>query len=268
MSERNRDSIGNILTVAISVCLVCSILVSIAAVGLRPAQEANRLLNQRQNILVAAGLLEAGQRADAEGRGINELFEAAFDVRVVNLRTGEYADDIDPQEFDQLRAARDPATSQRLGDQEDPATLRRLEQYGIVYLMLDERGDVERTVIPVRGMGLWGTLYGYLAIEGDLTRAAGITFHQHQETPGLGGEVENPRWRAQWEGLRLFDDDRRPAVEVVKSRAPEGTEARERQVDMLAGATLTSRGVQYLVNFWLSDLGYGPYLEKLRRGEV
>lgn len=267
MPQRNRDSIGNILMVAISVCLVASILVSMAAVGLKPAQEANRLLNQRQNILVAAGLLAPGARADAEGRSINELFEQ-FDVRVVDLRTGEYVDHIDPQEFDQLRSARDPASSRRLSGDEDKPTLRRLENYGIVYLVRDADDRVAKTVLPVRGMGLWGTMFGYLAIEGDLVTAEGIAFYRHQETPGLGGEIENPRWRAQWEGLRLFDDDGRPAVEVVKSRAPEGSDARRHQVDMLAGATLTSRGVENLVNFWLSDLGYGQYLERLRRGEA
>lgn len=266
MSQRNRESIGNILTVAISVCLVSSILVSVAAVGLKPQQDANRLLNERQNILTAAGILDPGARTDNEGRGINELFER-FDVRVVDLRTGEYADHIDPEDFDQLRSARQPDTSQRLADADDPATLRRLENYGRVFLIRGEAGEIERAVLPVRGMGLWGTMFGYLAIEGDIQTASGIAFYQHQETPGLGGEIENPRWRAQWEGLKLFDDSS-PAVELVKSRAPEGSDARQHQVDMLAGATLTSRGVENLVNFWLSDMGYGPYLEKLRRGEV
>lgn len=267
MPQRNRDSIGNILTVAISVCLVCSILVSVAAVSLKPAQEANRLQNQRQNILVAAGLLEDGQSRNAEGLGITELFEQ-FDVRVVDLRTGEYAEDIDPDSFDQLRSARDPQRSSNLSDEEDIATLRRRENYGIVYLMRNEAGEVEKTVLPVRGMGLWGTLFGYLAIEGDLRTAEGIAFYRHQETPGLGGEVDNPRWRSQWEGLALFDAGGQPAVELVKSRAPEGSDARRHQIDALAGATLTSRGVENLVNFWLSDLGYGAYLEKLRQGEA
>ncbi len=267
MSQRNRDSIGNILTVAVSVCLVASILVSVAAVGLKPAQDANRLLNQRQNILVAAGLLADGARSDEQGRGINELFEQ-FEVRVVDLRTGGFVDDIDPQDFDQLRSARDPARSRRLDSDEDKPTLRRLEQYGIVYLIRGDDGGVQKTVLPVRGMGLWGTMFGYLAIDGDLVTAEGISFYRHQETPGLGGEIENPRWRAQWEGLHLFDDQGRPTVELVKTRAPEGSDARKRQVDMLAGATLTSRGVENLVNFWLSDLGYGAFLENLRRGEV
>ncbi len=267
MPQRNRDSIANILIVAVSVCLVASILVSVAAVALKPAQEANRLQNQRQNILVAAGLLAPGQRTNAEGLGINELFDQ-FDVRVVDLRNGQYVQDMDPEEFDQLRSARDPNRSRSLSGNEDIATLRRLENFGIVYLMRDGAGNVEKTVLPVRGMGLWGTLFGYLAIEGDLVTAEGIAFYRHQETPGLGGEVDNPRWRAQWEGLRLFDEQGRPAVELVKSRAPEGSDARRHQVDMLAGATLTSRGVENLVNFWLSDLGYGAYLEKLRQGEA
>lgn len=264
--SQSRDSISNVLLIAVSVCLVCSILVSGAAVALRPAQQANEELNRKQNVLVAAGLLEEGRTQDASGRGIEEIF-ADFEQRVVNLRTGEYADDIDPASFDQLRSARDPEMSRALAAGEDPATIKRLEEYGIVYLKRDGSGAVETAVIPIRGYGLWGTLYGFLALEGDFETVAGIGFYQHQETPGLGGEVENPNWKAIWEGKELYEDGE-PAIELTKSLAPVGDAAREHQIDMLSGATMTSRGVENLVNFWVGDLGYGPYLQSMRGGSA
>ena len=264
--SQSRDSIANVLLIAVSVCLVCSILVSAAAVALKPAQQANEELNRKKNVLVAAGLLEEGRTVDAEGRGIEEIF-ADFDQRVVDLRTGEYVDDLDPASYDQLRAARDPAISRELTAEEDIATLKRLEQYGIVYLKRDARGEVETAGIPIRGYGLWGTLYGFLALEGDFETVAGIGFYQHKETPGLGGEVENPNWTALWPGKVVYADGE-PAIELTKSVAPVGDAARDHQIDSISGATMTSRGVENLVNFWVGDLGYGPYLRSMRGGSA
>ena len=267
MSQSRRDGIGNVLLIAVSVCLVCSILVSVAAVALKPAQTTNRVLDRKQNVLVAAGLLPEGATSDVQGRGIDEIFQD-FEVRVVDLRTGEYVDDIDPDSYDQIRAARDPVRSRALVGEEDIATLKRLEQYGLVYLKRDADGDIETAVIPVRGYGLWGTLYGFLALDGDFETVAGIGFYEHKETPGLGGEIQNPRWKAIWEGKDLYGPDGAPAIDVTKSMAPAGSPEREHQVDMLSGATMTSRGVENLVNFWVGELGYGPYLKSMQGGNA
>lgn len=264
--SQSRDSIQNILLIAVSVCLICSILVSGAAVALKPAQVANEELNRKQNVLVAAGLLERGRAQDADGRGIEEIF-ADFEIRVVDLRTGEYAEDMDAAAFDQLRSARDPAQSRALSADEDIATLKRLEQFGVVYLKRDAAGTVETAVIPIRGYGLWGTLFGFLALDGDFETVEGIGFYQHKETPGLGGEIENPAWQALWPGKSVYADGA-PAIELVKSLAPAGDPVRSHQIDALSGATMTSRGVENLVNFWVGDLGYGPYLKSMRGGSA
>lgn len=267
MSQSRREGIGNVLLIAVSVCLVCSILVSVAAVALKPAQTTNRILDRKQNVLVAAGLLPEGATTDTQGRGIDEIF-ADFEVRVVDLKTGEYAEDVDPDSFDQLRSARDPARSRALTGEEDIATLKRLEQYGLVYLKRGANGGIETAVIPVRGYGLWGTLYGFLALEGDFETVAGIGFYEHKETPGLGGEITNPRWKAIWEGKELYGPEGEPAIDVTKSMAAKGTDERDHQIDMLSGATMTSRGVENLVNFWVGELGYGPYLKSMQRGNA
>ena len=225
-------------------------------------QLVNKELDRKQNILRAAGMLEAGEVIAADGRGVAELF-SEFDVRAVNLDTGTYVTDVDVDLFDPVRASKGAATSRPLSSDEDSATLGRRENVSIVYLRHEE-GQLDKVVIPVRGYGLWGTLYGYLALEGDLNTVAGIGFYEHKETPGLGGEVDNAGWKASWNGVRVFGADHAPVVSLVKTRSSASSAAAVHEVDALSGATLTSRGVQNLVNFWTGELGFGPYLQRLR----
>lgn len=258
----NKEGIGNVLTVAIALCLVCSIVVAGAAVNLRPAQQANKEADKKQNILRAAGMLPAKATVDAEGRGVEELF-GQFTVRAVDLASGRFVADFDTDGYNERRAARDPASSRQLSNSEDIATLGRLENVALIYIMETDAG-IERVVLPVRGYGLWGTLYGYLALEGDLRTISGLAFYEQKETPGLGGEVDNPRWKAQWTGVQLFDAAGKPAVRLVKTRSASGSESAAYEVDALSGATLTTRGVENLVRFWAGKQGFGPFLEYLK----
>ena len=98
--------------------------------------------------------------------------------------------------------------------------------------------DIESLVLPIEGYGLWKFLYGFIAIEDDLNTVRGITFYEHGETPGLGGEVDNPRWKARWVGQKVFGDDGEPKIEVIKGFAPPPAEA-PYEVDGLSGATIT-----------------------------
>ena len=135
-------------------------------------------------------------------------------------------------------------------------------RYAKVYLVRE--GDELRTLIlPVHGYGLWSTLHGFLALRGNLQEVAGLQFYEHAETPGLGGEVDNPKWRDQWRGKRAFDAQGQPLLRVVKGKVAPGPDE-QHQVDGLAGATLTSNGVTNLLQFWLGEQGYGAYLKRLR----
>lgn len=266
-SNFNKDSLKNTLIVAVGLCLVCSILVSLASVALRPQQQANKLLDQKQNVLRAAGLLPSNAVVDAQGKNVDEIF-ASFEARVVDLDTGEYVEGIDVATFDPIRAAKDPNASTELSKDEDRATLGRRENQSLVYLKRDEAGNLEKVVMPVRGYGLWGTLFGYLALEGDVSTVAGLGFYSHKETPGLGGEVDNPKWKALWPGVQLFDAKGSPALNLVKSRSPEGSANAQYEVDALSGATFTTKGVENMVQYWMGKGGFGPYLKKLKAGTV
>ncbi len=250
-----RDSVLGTVAVAVGLCIVCSVLVSAMAVGLRARQEANKQLFQHKNILIAAGLIPAGDEVSTEK--INQLFED-IETQVINLDTGEPNEEIDPADYDQKEAARTPDLSVPT---QGLAGFQRREKYSRVYL-LRENGELSKIILPVYGKGLWSTLYGYIALESDKNTIAGLTFYEHKETPGLGGEVDNPIWKAKWIGKKI-SNDQGIAIEVVKGSVDPTSDSAEYQIDGLSGATITSNGVSNLVQYWMSDEGFGTYLEQL-----
>jgi len=255
----SNDSIKKTLIVAFSLCIVCSVIVSTAAVMLKPTQEINKTLDRKRNILAAAGMLQ-------EGISVEEQF-AQVTTRVVDLRTGTFSDEVDPVKFDQRKAAKDPAESMTLSAAQDKAKIARRENYSLVYLVEDGQGDIDKIILPVRGYGLWSTLYGFIALEPDGNTVAGLGFYEHGETPGLGGEVDNPRWKASWPGKEVYRDDA-VAISLIKGVVDPSNPNATWQVDGLAGATLTANGVTNLVQFWLGENGFEPFLNKLKSGEA
>ncbi len=249
-ARSSRDSTRNTLIVAIGVSFICSILVSTAAIVLRPIQDVNAAAFQQAIVLQVAGLYDPEQ-------SIASQFEA-IETRIVDLETGEFTD-LDPSEFDAEEAANDPELSVAIPAGDDIASVKRRARYATVYLVSD--GDeLTQVILPVRGKGLWSTLYGFLAVEPDGNTVRGLKFYEHAETPGLGDQIDRPSWQAQWEGLQLTDASGNPQVEVMRGMAPEGSTY---QVDGLSGATLTGKGVENLVRFWTGKQGFGPFLTRL-----
>lgn len=246
------DSPARAFAIVIAVCVVCSVLVSSAAVVLAPVQKQNALRIQQRQILQAAGLYDPSA-------GVEQQF-AQVAPRMVDLATGDYVETGDPVDFDVAAESRRPGSSTVVPEEADIAKIRRRPDAMPVYLV-ERDGVVETVVLPVHGYGLWSTMYGYLALEGDGRTVKGITFYQHGETPGLGGEIDNPAWQAKWTGKQAVGEDGRVLIQVVKGE-PRG-EGMEHQVDGLAGATLTARGVENLARYWLGEQGFGPYLARL-----
>lgn len=262
MSSQKESTVRTLL-VALVVCLVCSVFVAGAAVALKPTQVENRQLDKQRSILAIAGLGEA----EMSGKQIKALFAERIRMRVVDLQTGKFTDAQDAATFDPLKAAKDPKLSDALPGEQDIASIKRRERFTTVYLV-ETDGKLETLILPVRGYGLWSTLHGFLAVKGDLNTVAGFGFYQHAETPGLGGEVDNPKWKALWPGKTLFDPQGVPAVEIIKGTVDPQSPQATHQVDGLAGATLTSKGVHNLLQFWLGQNGFGPFIAHLRAGEA
>ncbi|QUJ66766.1 Na(+)-translocating NADH-quinone reductase subunit C [Photobacterium sp. GJ3] len=258
MSSKN-DSIKKTLIVVVALSLVCSIVVSTAAVVLRPMQQHNAKLDVQRNILSVAGLLQ-------DGIDIPQTYNQFIEPKLVELETGNFIDSVEgvsAAEYDQRDAAKTPALSVKLNPSEDPAKLNRRANVAKVYLVKDENDQIEKLILPVNGKGLWSMMYAFVAVETDGNTVAGISYYEQGETAGLGGEVVNPKWRAQWEGKKLFDDNFEPAIRVVKGGAPQGD---AHGIDGLSGATLTSTGVENTFKFWLGENGFGPFLAKVRNG--
>jgi Na+-transporting NADH:ubiquinone oxidoreductase subunit C len=239
---------------------VCSALVAGAAVGLRPQQEANRILDRKKNILYAAGLFE-------EGITIEQMF-TPIDTRIVELSTGKFVskETIDPESYEQLKAALSDDTGRQLTEEEDIARIRRQEKYSLVYLVR-EGNTIGQIILPVRGKGLWSTMYAYVALDGDLTTIRGVSFYEHGETPGLGGEIENRGWQKGWQGKKVYGDNGQINLKFAKGKAAGEEPAKFHQIDGLSGATLTTKGVDNLMKFWFGDHGFKPFFAQLKNKE-
>jgi Na+-transporting NADH:ubiquinone oxidoreductase subunit C len=254
---RDKERPGYVLRFAALVCVVCALLVSTAVVALRPIQDRNALLQRQQNILQVAGLYRPD---DPVGRQFERV-----EPHLVDLETGKYVEGGDAVRFDIAAASRDAQRSDPVDAADDIARIHRRPREMPVFLVRDESG-IETVILPMYGYGLWSTMYAYVALDGRGERVKGVTFYSHAETPGLGAEIENPRWRQSWVGKRLFGDGGQARFDITKG-APTGPDA-EYHVDALSGATLTSNGVANMVHYWLGAQGYGPFLARLRDGDA
>ncbi|MBL4608508.1 MAG: Na(+)-translocating NADH-quinone reductase subunit C [Pseudomonadales bacterium] len=260
----SNDSVSKTIIVATLLCLVCSVIVSVAAVSLKPIQKQNKLLDKQKNILAAAGLLSPGV-------SVKDAFEKV-EVKLVNVSEGRFATEseladlgvTDLSLYNQRRAAKTSGINVKLPSDIDTASIHSRAKYAAVYLYRDSNGGLDKIILPIHGYGLWSTLYGFIALENDLNTVAGLGFYEHAETPGLGGEVDNPRWKAQWPGKQVYKEDNSVGLRLKKGGVDASKPQAIYQVDALAGASLTSRGVTNLVQFWMGNDGFGLFLNNIR----
>ena len=265
------DSLEKTIAIAVALCLVCAVLVSFAAVALKPLQVNNKAADMKKNILDVAGLLE-------DGANIDKAFAEKIEAKIVDLETGDYVENINADEFDQRKAAKDPAQNVAIPKDKDIAHIRVKAKYAKVFLV-KESGALKSIILPMHGYGLWSTLYGFLSIDADGQTVQSINFYDQAETPGLGGEVVNPNWRALWKGKKVYAETDQPsldkgliteadkgeaALSLIKGSVDNTRPGSQYQVDGLAGATLTSNGVTNLVRYWMGKEGFSPYLKKVR----
>lgn len=258
----SQDSTIKTIGVATGICLFCSLFVSVAAVKLKPRQLENQRLDKIEGVLLVAGLAD-------EDVDPMRLYDERIKADLIELKSGrslredEYDDILDINSFDiKVIVGLDDYT-RPLDSEEDIADIKRQPLYMGVYKLMQD-GVLTKVILPVYGKGIWSTLYGLLALENDLQSVAGITFYEHGETPGLGGEVDNPNWKGSWQGKKAYDNDGNVVITVIKGQVDPSNPNADRQIDGLSGATLTSRGVDNLIKFWLGDSGYGPYLKRLQ----
>ncbi|RDB31364.1 NADH:ubiquinone reductase (Na(+)-transporting) subunit C [Candidatus Similichlamydia laticola] len=230
------------------ICLTCSLALSLITCALKPIQERSILIDKKKELLISARLL------DDKGRYMQ------------GKKKGQYATESEVLELIQARIRamlidkhNSLKTFQELGEQEqDYMVLGQKKGFHtlprkLVYLLLSENsktGQVEAFILPVQGKGLWGPIRGYLCLEADADTVRGATWHEHQETPGLGDFISDPKWQKQLIGKKIFPvqgDEEAPlglyvvqgGVESKWNKSPKRFSA----VDGRSGATLTGIGV-------------------------
>ena len=260
----SNETIKKTLSVTIILSLVCSILVSTAAVVLKQRQEDNKQIDMRRNILMISGIVDDASTLTHDE--IDKAFESIV-PKIVDFDKGTFynGEDLDINKYEQRTAAKDPNQSKPLPTSQDLASIKRRADFSKIFV-IEKNNTIETIILPVHGYGLWSTMYGFIALQGDLKTVVGMGFYEHAETPGLGGEVDNPRWKAQWKGKQVLNDNGIPNLQVIKGTVDPNSRNATHQVDGLSGASLTSRGVQNLINFWMGDKGFGPFLANLKKG--
>lgn len=248
----NKETFGKTVGFVLAVCVVCALLVSFSAVQLKPLQKANKLLDQQTKILEASGLLEKA------GKDVVNTYNEFVVARMIDLDSGEFIEG-DVINFDERRNSRDAEKSSK--PENDLAGINRRSHTAVVYLVKNEAGKVDTVVLPIVGSGLWNLMYGYVGLEADLNTVKSVIYSDHSETPGLGAEVLNPKWKALWPGKKIYNNAGEVKVKLVKG----GAKANDiHGVDGLSGATLTSNGVTNTLQFWFGKEGYAPFIAKYR----
>ncbi len=265
MQTNQRDSIRNTFVVSLVLCIVCSLLVSTAAVALKEVQSENKRIDRQRNIIEVARLVENPRLLKA--KDITDLFSnGSIEAKVVDLQTGDYVVDTEIANdlFDERKAAKDEKMNTIIRAAGSGIGIQKREKFTRVYLVKDKQGQLDQVVLPIYGKGLWSTMYGFVALKSDLKTVNGLTYYEHGETPGLGGEVDNPKWKTQWQGKQIWRgdvDDSTLAIGVAKGMPTPDNAAY--MVDGLSGASITSRGVENMMKYWFSSDAFGPYLKKL-----
>ena len=217
----------------IMVVLVASVL-SIAAISLKPFQDTNIELEKKQNILNSVGIKverEAAEEAyskyiinsfvvNSEGKKINR---DAFNIDL----SKELKKDVESQAFP---------------------------------IFVSKKNDDKSYIIPVRGTGLWGPIWGFVALKDDLNTVLGAVFDHKAETPGLGAEINLSWFQEPFKGKTIFDGDKFVSITVVKGGASDDD---MHGVDGISGGTITADGVTAMLEERLEK--YVPFFEIMRK---
>lgn len=252
----SNDSIFKTFLVAFLLCVVCSVLVCLAAIVRIDREGYNKQLEVRKTVLAAAGY----QQQIDDGGNIDDLFLENFELKIVDVATGTYTTAVDAATYNQSEALSNPELTVAIPSDLDLAKIGSRAKYAAVYVATN--GDV---VLPIRGAGMWGPMLAYIAIGNDGSSVKGLTFYQHAETPGLGAEIDNPRWKALWPGKQIYSNSGTVALKVVKNGKfnPSASDAIN-TIDGLAGSTVTGNKVHNIIGYWFGNHGYATFLANLK----
>jgi len=237
---------GYTLIFATISCVICSVLLSGASVSLKDLQDKNKKIDKQRNVLMAANLATAETSAEEISTWFSKDDSGYSDIKtvIIDTETGTINDSISLEAY-----TKKP---------------KKFPESSIVYECL--RKGNECFILPITGVGLWGKLYGFLALKPDGDNVLGISFYKHQETPGLGAEITEDWFKSQFSGKKLlqtagdFDSFRgvvvKKGIKVID--LPEKDQAYS--VDGISGATITSVGVTGITTKYIKEK-FIPYFK-------
>jgi len=210
--------------------IVVAALLSFVAEELRPLQERNVELEKKTDILTTVQKTEGIEEADDKNSFIENQFDTYIKESIVVNSKGEIIEDADAFEI----------TKDIKVEIDKPAEERKLP----IFLYKSEEGGT-RYVIPVRGKGLWGPVWGYIALQDDMNTISGTVFDHSKETPGLGAEINTDWFESAFIGKTIFDEQGNfVSIKVVKGGADPSN---AHSVDGISGGTITSKGVEDMI---------------------
>ena len=208
MSDKpSKNSKKNVILFSLLLSVVCSLIITVSAVGLKGFQEANMALDKKINILKAVGLIKNKKPSKKD---INALYDAHIKEAMVDSQ-GKIIETYAPDSLN-------------------------------LYFYQDE-GRIKGYIIPINTRGLWGKIQGYLAFENDGQTVSGFSVFSHSETPGLGGEIESAWFQKNFKGKKILNSqDKFVSVGIAKGKAENlPQDLQNHYVDGISGATLTGK---------------------------
>lgn len=260
----NNESPLKAIIVVTATALLCSVLVTVAAVTLQPIQRAYQDLVRNRAIVGISGLTD--RASELSDREVISLFRS-LEARIVDLDSGKFDTSYNPDSFDTWKAAGNPELSTAIPKHQDLANLSRRSRLATVYLVKDAT-DLKRMLLPIYGQGMWSTLYAFIALEPDLNTIADITFYEQAETAGIGDRILRPDWQASWRGRKLSDESGTLQFRIGGAAVESTRLAAIYQVDAISGATVTVDAVANLVRYWFGPHGFASFLEAFRAGTI
>ncbi len=251
----------------VGVTMVSALVLATAATALKPRQELNARLDKMKSILKAMALVKAGEALT--GEELEKRFQENVELVFVDYRGTVDSAYKDPK-HNQDKLLKNLGLAEKLPagipDKKGLDTTKGIEKLRLIVYVQKSRpgGSAAAYVIPLLGRGLWGPIHGYLCLDGkDLNTVTGVIFLTEKETPGLGKEIEKPKFQEQFKGKLIFDENGLlRSIRVIKGKVdPTHPDARH-QVDGVSGATITCNSVTKMLR---KDLFlYAPYFRKLR----
>lgn len=217
--------------------IIVAIALTVVAVQLKPAQQYNEKVEKMQNILTSVNIESTPKNAE-------KLFNKYIVSTLVISNKGEIRKGLKAFDVDMRLENKKPSDQRNLP----------------VFICVNDSRDT-LYVVPLRGKGLWGPIWGYISFKKDLNTIAGCMYAHKGETPGLGAEIDTRTFQEQFNGKTIFDDKRNfVSVKTVKGGAKDDD---PHGVDAISGGTITSKGLEAMLRDGLKE--YVAYFNKIKK---